>query len=337
MDFDMDQWLKDMVRPGKKRPLPILSFPGIQITEHTVEETVKSGLYQTECMKAVSDRFDMAAVLGLMDLSMEAEAFGSPVRYSIQEVPTVTAAIIQEEEEAEHLTIPEVGAGRTGECLNGIRKIAAQVKDRPILAGMIGPYSLAGRLLDMTEIMILCYEEPEMVETVLKKVTGFLCDYARAFKEAGADGIVMAEPAAGLLSPKLFREFSAPYAKQICQAAEEAGLTLIYHNCGMVEPLLEDIADIPARGYSFGNAVNMKLVLEKMPKNRIVMGNLDPVGILRNGTPDTVRASVTQLLEQCGQYPNFLLSSGCDIPPVTPLENLDAFFEAADTFYKSVS
>ena len=73
--------------------------------------------------------------------------------------------------------------------------------DRPLFAGIIGPYSLAGRLLDMTEIMILCYEEPEMVETVLEKVTDFLVEYAKAFTAAGADGIMMAEPAAGLLSP----------------------------------------------------------------------------------------------------------------------------------------
>lgn len=113
MDFDRKRWVQDMIRPGRKRPLPVLSFPGIQITGHTVEETVRSGNLQAECMKAVADRFDMAAVLGLMDLSVEAEAFGSPVRYSSQEVPTVTAAIIQEEEEAEALQVPEVGAAGT--------------------------------------------------------------------------------------------------------------------------------------------------------------------------------------------------------------------------------
>ena len=108
MDLDRTRWVHDMICQGRKRPLPVLSFPGIQITGHTVEETVRSGNLQAECMKAVADRFDMAAVLGLMDLSVEAEAFGSPVRYSSQEVPTVTAAIIQEEEEAEALQVPEV-------------------------------------------------------------------------------------------------------------------------------------------------------------------------------------------------------------------------------------
>ncbi len=58
--------------------------------------------------------------------------------------------------------------------------------DRPVLAGIIGPFSLAGRLLDMTEIMIMTYEDPEVVETVLEKATEFLIKYAQAFKEAGA-------------------------------------------------------------------------------------------------------------------------------------------------------
>lgn len=246
MDFDMKKWIQDMIRADVKKPLPVLSFPGIQITGNMVEEIVGNGTLQADCMEAVAKKFDMAAVLSLMDLSVEAEAFGSPVRYSAEEVPTVTAPIIHDEDEAEALRVPEVGEGRTGECLKGIREIAGRVKDRPILAGMIGPYSLAGRLLDMTEIMILCYEDPELVETVLEKVTQFLCAYAKAFKEAGADGIVLAEPAAGLLGPGLFRDFSVPYVKQICETAEAEGLTLLYHNCGTVEPLLADIAGIPA-------------------------------------------------------------------------------------------
>ena len=268
MNFDMKKWIQDMIRADVKKPLPVLSFPGIQITGNTVEEIVGSGKLQADCMEAIAKKFDMAAVLSLMDLSVEAEAFGSPVRYSAEEVPTVTAPIIHDEDEAEALRIPEVGEGRTGECLKGIQEIAGRVKDRPILAGMIGPYSLAGRLLDMTEIMILCYEDPELVETVLEKVTQFLCAYARAFKAAGADGIVLAEPAAGLLGPGLFRDFSVPYVKQICEAAEEEGLILLYHNCGTVEPLLADIAGIPAAGYSFGNAVNMETVLKAMPDRK---------------------------------------------------------------------
>ena len=121
---------------------------------------------------------------------------------------------------------------------------------------------------------------------------------------------------------------------QICETAQAEGLMLLYHNCGTVEPLLADIAGIPAAGYSFGNAVDMETVLKAMPEDRIVIGNIDPVGVLRNGTPDGIRRETKALMEKCCGYPNFVIASGCDIPPMTPIENLQAFFDAAEEFYR---
>ena len=294
---------------------------------------VRDGHLQAVCMEAVAKRFDTGAAFSLMDLSVEAEAFGSPIHYSGDEVPTVTAAIIHDEEEAEALRVPEVGEGRTGECVKGIREICGLITDRPVLAGIIGPYSLARRLLDMTEIMVLCYEEPELVETVLKKTTEFLIKYAKAFKEAGADGSAIAEPAAGLLSPGLIAEFSTPYVKQIRDAVEDDSFMILYHNCGNAVPLLDNIKEIGAAGYSFGNAIDIEEALIVMPGDSIVIGNIDPAGIIRNGTPEQIREETLALMERCCKYPNFVVASGCDIPPNTSLENIEAFFGAVDEFY----
>lgn len=232
MSINMKNWAREYIESSEKKAMPILSFPGIQLTGHTVEEMVKDGHLQALCMEAIAKKFDTGAAFSLMDLSVEAEAFGSPVHYSEDEVPTVTAALIHDEEEAEALKVPEVGAGRTGECIKGIREVAGLITDRPVLAGIIGPFSLAGRLLDMTEIMILCIEEPELVETVLEKATEFLIKYAKAFKEAGADGIAVAEPAAGLLSPNLIRDFSMPYVQRLIESVEDDNFMVLYHNCG---------------------------------------------------------------------------------------------------------
>lgn len=334
MKFNMRKWTEDIISSPVKKAMPILSFPGVQLTGHTVDMLVRDGNLQAECMRAVAERFDTGVVFSLMDLSVEAEAFGSPVHYSPDEVPTVTAAIIHDESEADALQIPEIGAGRTGACIKGIRIAAEMMTDRPVLAGMIGPFSLAGRILDMTEIMILCYEDPELVETVLEKVSEFLINYALAFKEAGANGIAIAEPAAGLLSPGLIAEFSTPYVKRICEAVADDTFMVLYHNCGSIVPLLNNISGIQADGYSIGNAVDMKAALEALPANRLVIGNIDPAGVLRNGTPEQVREKTRALLECCSSYPNFVISSGCDIPPMTPLENLDAFFETVKAFYE---
>ncbi len=333
MKRNMQQWMAETIANPKKKGMPVLSFPGTQLLGYTVEELVKSGEFQAQCMKAVADRFDTGAAFSLMDLSVEAEAFGSSIHYSDNEVPTVQEALIHEEAEADALQVPRVGDGRTGECVRGIRLASEWITDRPVLAGIIGPYSLAGRLLDMTEIMILCYEEPEMVETVLEKVTRFQIAYAKAFKEAGADGICMAEPAAGLLSPALIDEFSTPYVQRIRQAVEDENFLVMYHNCGNVVPLMENMSAIDASAYSFGNAIDIEEALKVLPADRMVLGNIDPAGTIRNGDPKQVYAETLMLLERCGRYPNFVISSGCDIPAMAPLDNIQAFFDAVETFY----
>lgn len=333
MKRNMKQWLNDYMANPVKKAMPILSFPGVQIIGHTVEELVRSAELQAQCMKAIADRFDTGVAFSLMDLSVEAEAFGSAVHFSEDDVPTIHEALIHDEDEADALEVPEVGAGRTGECVKGIKLACEMITDRPVLAGIIGPYSLAGRLLDMTEIMILCYEEPEMVETVLEKVTEFLIKYAKAFKEAGANGIAMAEPAAGLLSPNLIKEFSTPYVKRIREAVEDENFIVMYHNCGNIEPLMDSIKDIDAVAYSFGNAINMEVPMEVLPAEKMIIGNIDPAGTLRNGTPEQIRKETLELMERCCKYPNFVIASGCDIPPMTSLENLQAFFDAVQEFY----
>ena len=202
----MINWFKTAA--AQHKPMPILSFPGVQLTGVTVRELVRDGKLQAECMKAVADRWDTLASVSLMDLSVEAEAFGSPVRFSDDEVPTVESAIVTDADAADALTVPAVGAGRTGETVSNIREAKKLITGRPVFGGSIGPYSLAGRLMDMTEIMCLCYEEPELVHKTLGKVTRFLIDYNKALRDAGADGIVMAEPAAGILSPDCRRTMS---------------------------------------------------------------------------------------------------------------------------------
>lgn len=334
MQYNMADWQKEYLEGKRRKALPILSFPGVQLIGHSVEELVRDGHLQALCMEAMAKRYDMGAAVSLMDLSVEAEAFGAEVLYSKDEVPTMHGALIEDEEAAEALEVPKVGAGRTGECIKGIREAKERITDRPVLAGIIGPYSLAGRLLDMTEIMILCYEEPEMVETVLEKATAFLIEYAKAFKAAGADGIMMAEPAAGLLSPNLIREFSNPYVRKIREAVEDEHFLFVYHNCGNITPLMKEIGELEAKVYSVGNAIDIEDALKELSSESIVLGNIDPAGIIRNGTPEVVKKETLALMERCCKYKNFVIASGCDIPPLTPLENLDAFFEAVEEFYK---
>jgi len=333
----MKQWIESLKGTGAKKPIPILSFPCVSLLGVTVRELISDSTLQAKGMKMVADRTDAGASVSFMDLSVEAECFGARVILSDDEVPTVKGSIINSMEEAEALCVPSVGGGRTQIYIDATKKACMEITDRPVLAGMIGPYSLAARLFDMSEIMMYCYDEPDTVHTVLEKVTAFLIEYARAYKAAGANGIVMAEPVAGLLSPDLEEEFSSPYVKRIADALQDDSFIVIYHNCGGNVPvLLDSILSTGCAAYHFGNAVDMERdIIAKAPRDVVIMGNLDPAGVLRMGSPEKVREETLSLLERCCKYENFVLSSGCDIPPMTPWENIDAFFAASNEYYEN--
>jgi len=335
MNRNMKQWAAELIAAPTKKPLPLLSFPCMQLMDVTVQQLVNDSELQARGMQLVAQRVASGASVGLMDLSVEAEAFGASIHVTQNEVPTVVGALIEEEGEADALAVPAVGAGRTGLCVETIRKAAEIITDRPVLAGIIGPYSLASRLMGVSDTMIYCFDGLDMVHTVLEKCTEFLISYCNAFREAGADGVIMAEPLAGLLSPALAREFAHPYAKKIIDAVQRDDFCVIYHNCSNnVHLMVQDIYKLGALGYHFGDATNMLDVLPQAPGDALVMGNVSPAAQFRKGTPQSIAQETKTLLETCGGYPNFVISSGCDIPPQSPWENIDAFFRAAETYAK---
>ena len=333
--MNMKQWLEDLKAAPVKKAMPVLSFPSIQLLDIGVKELISSSDMQSKGMKLIADRTNAAASVSMMDLSIEAEAFGSTIRVSDDEVPTVIGHIVENQEQADALQVPEVGAGRTSIYIEAIGKACKLITDRPVFAGVIGPFSLAGRLLDVSEAMIYCYDDPDMAHTVLTKATDFLIHYIRAYKEIGANGVVIAEPLAGLLSPALNDEFSVPYVKRIVDELQDDNFIIIYHNCGGgTIRMIDGILSIGAGAYHFGNAIDMTEMVKHIPADTVVMGNIDPSTQFRNGTPESIRETTLSLLEACHSYPNFIISSGCDIPPLSSWENIDAFFAAVDEFYK---
>ena len=334
MKRNMNQWIDETIASEKKGGFLVCSFPAIQKMGITVKELISSSDIQAKAMKLVADECpDAVCSVSMMDLSVEAECFGSTIRFSNNEVPTVLGGIITDEDEADELEIPEVGAGRTQIYIDAIEKAMELITDRPVLAGVIGPFSLAGRLLDVSEAMALCYEEPEMVETVLEKCTAFLIKYINAYKAVGANGVVMAEPLAGMLSPKLEKEFSAPYVKRIIEAVQDDSFVVCYNNCGDNTVLQAgSIAENGSRLLHFGNSIDMADMLPLIPGHILCMGNVDPANQISRGTPESVKAATKEVMEKCSGYKNFMVSSGCDVPPASPWENIKAFYEAVNEF-----
>ncbi len=334
--MNMKQWLEDIKAAPVKRALPVLSFPSISLMNINVAQLIGSAELQADGMARIAERTPASAAVSMMDLSVEAEAFGSSVHITDDEVPTVVGRIIENEEEANALRVPNVGEGRTGRYIEAIRMAAQRITDRPVFAGVIGPFSLAGRLMDVTEVMANCYEDPDMVEATMEKTTEFLINYIKAYRDIGAHGVVMAEPLTGMLSPKLAAQFSEGYVRRIADATRRDDFLVIYHNCGnntirMIDSILRTGCD----AYHFGDAISMQEMLAHIPADIVAMGNVSPSAQFLGGTPASIRADTLRIMgECCPDHPNFLISSGCDIPPHTPWANIDAFFGAVEEYYK---
>lgn len=332
--MNKETFLSDIFGGRLRKPLPILSYPGAAFVCRDIGELVRSSRLQASVMKAAADRCASAASVCLMDLSVEAECFGAKAVFSSDSVPVISDTLINSNGDAAALKVPSVGSARSGIFIDTVKRAKELISDRPVICGAAAPFSLAGRLLGVTEIMFLCFDEPKAVHEVLKKSTGFLIGYINAMKAAGADGVILAEPVAGLLSPDLEEEFSAPYTKQLAEAVGGDDFLTVYHNCGQsVIRMTDSVFSNGCDAYHFGNSIDLAAMLEKAPADKLVMGNIDPVAYFKDGTPEMMREAVNDLLGSCGKYDNFLLSSGCDIPMNAKWENIDAFFKASEEYY----
>ena len=329
--MNMKQWLADARKMAKKKPMPVLSYPASARLGISIASMTESARVQADTMLYLVRELDMPMAITSMDLALEASCFGAPVSH--EGVPAVSSVILESMDDVDALRVPgEEIIVEKSPYLEAIRLVKTEMQAsgdvRPIIAGISGPFSLAGQLRGVTDIMMDCYDEPELLEELVQKTTEFLCVYAKMLKGAGADMLLLAEPLAGVVSPAMAAQFSHPFVKKMIESVQDDSFAVIYHNCGAGVPrMLEDLAGLGAMIYHFGNVIDLSEALENMPKTVMVMGNVDPAGVVAHGSVESVRQAVDTLIQKCGSYKNFWLSTGCDVPPDAPWENLVEFMK----------
>lgn len=331
-NINMRQWAESIINGKNRVALPIMTHPGIEIIGKRIIDAVTDGQTHYEAIIALNDRYPSAAATVIMDLTVEAEAFGCEIAFEEHGVPTVAKRLLSNTDDIENLQVPSLQKGRIQEYIKANRLAAEAINDKPLFSGMIGPYSLAGRLYDMSEIMLLIYIDPAAAGKLLQKCTDFLIEYGKTLKATGANGIVLAEPAAGLLSNDDCMNYSSVYVKQIVEALQDDQFAVVLHNCGNKGQCTQAMLATGSIGYHFGNAIDMSEVIKEVPADVLVMGNLDPVGVFKMSTSDIVGQQTYTLLEKLADYPNFMISSGCDTPPEVPFANIEAFYNAVERF-----
>jgi len=144
----------------------------------------------------------------------------------------------------------------------------------------------------------------------------------------GAQVICILEPTAVMLGPNQFEAFSSKYVSHICNTCEYANAAFVYHTCGNTMHLIDKMVESGVDGVSLDSksaGIDLPAVATQIPESIAIIGNISPTENILVGRETDVENDVLSLLEEMDAYPNFILSTGCDLPQEVPLKNIQAF------------
>ena len=317
----MSTTLIDSVR-SRRLAAPLVGYPAVSYTGTTVRTAITDATAQAEALLAYFRAARPDVLFPFMDLSVEAEAMGLPVRFKEMDSPDVTEHPVKRADDLCSITRPNPEhAGRLPVYLEVIRRLIAET-DALVGGYAASPFTVAGLLMSAEELAMNTMLEPELCHSVLEVAAEVSVSYVQAQEAAGAHLVVLLDPTAALLSPELYEQFAGPYVRRVI---ESVSIPVVLHVCGQTTRLIPSFVKDPVAGLSLDSEVDLPAIAPGVPEQVILMGNIAPVDTMLNGTPDAIRAEVRALMEAMSARDSFVPSTGCDVPPGTPRENLEAF------------
>jgi uroporphyrinogen decarboxylase len=308
--------------------VPLMGFPGIKINHSSLKQNEFNWGVQFWTLFELSRRFQPDGLFIFMDLSVEANALGLPVRFPLDESPSVEYPMVRTSHDLQQFYMIDVLTdGRARVYIETMRLMARHLNT--MRGGyVIGPYTLAGLMMGATNAAMATLDDPDLLHEALNLATLVINRYAKALAAAGADTIAILEPSGVMLSPRQYREFSGNYTKQIIEQIDQADVVPVLHICGNTTHLMKEMVATGAQGLSLDSLVNFPEVAKSVPSDVVLIGNINPTAVMVDESPEGVYDTTRELVESMQPFPNFILSTGCDLPPETPLVNIQAFMEA---------
>ncbi|MGV7234852.1 MAG: uroporphyrinogen decarboxylase family protein [Nitrosomonadaceae bacterium] len=333
--------LYDMVSEAhadnKRLIAPLVGFPGCNLTNTTIKVAQQNHGVHYRCVNALVELLQPDIAFILMDLSVEANALGLPVRFPVDQSSSVEYHPVDNLDELDSFfSINILQDARIQSYIQTVEMMSMGL-DNEILncAYVVGPVTLAGLLETAERVAMDSILDPDRLDVLCSFSTEIIEKYAHALINAGADIICILEPTASILGPREFRKFSGCYVNHIIESYKYANIETVYHTCGNTMHLIEEMASTGVSVLSLDapeNGVDMAKAAQLAPENVIIMGNINPTYVLNDGSVEVIKKNTTELMEQMRPYPNFILSTGCDLPPETPIENMKAFMQAGRDF-----
>lgn len=279
--------------------------------------------------------FGFECVVVPFDMGVEAEVLGSKVNYYTHATdilyPTISQHPAEKVEDLE-IRVPSdlARAGRIPLVTEAIRILKKEVGDQVTVGSwVLGPYTLAGQLVDLSNLAKAAFKKTEMVSKVLDQLAGVLIQIIKIYREAGADYITVREMGAGpdILSPRMFESLVRPPLKKIFDGIESPK---ILHICGDTNAIVEQMVLCGADAISVEKKNNVVETRRRLGPDVLIFGELDAYGVLSQGKPEDVYRAVKEAVDRGVNA----IWPGCDIWPVVPKENMKALMAAARRYGK---
>lgn len=318
---------------NKRLVAPLLGFPGVKLAGSSIKLAQQNHREHFKVVDSLVDKFKPDIQFVLMDLSVEANALGLNTIFP----PNESATVLKKNKEFnldDLCLLRNIEFDSDGRLLSYVKTIELMKREFSsnvkVGAYVSGPYTLAGLIVGAQEAGLMAAREPDKLEKICIFTTECIVKYTRLLLSAGADAICVLEPSGVMLGPSHFRKFSSVNVKEIAEICHRENVDCIYHVCGNSMHLIEEMTESRIDGLSLDskdNNVNLLEVANRVPKNVVIIGNMSPTKTIVYGSPGEVKKEVSDLLELMKEFPNYVLSTGCDLPFETPLENISAFME----------
>jgi MtaA/CmuA family methyltransferase len=199
--------------------------------------------------------------------------------------------------------------------------------DKVVEGWIEGPCAEAADLRGINSLMLDFYDEPAFVRDLFEFIVEMEWRFARFQIESGADLMGVGDAAASLVGPKFYDEFVWPYEKKLVDALHGEGIKTRLHICGNTRRILGGMGRLHCSIVELDWLSPVSEGREKMGPEQVLLGNVDPVRVLKDGTPESVYKAVGECHRQAGE--RFIVGAGCEVPRETPLANLRAMVRYA--------
>jgi len=317
---------------GKRLVAPLLGFPGVELIGSNIKLAQQNFGVHFQAIKELVNRFEPDLIFPLMDLSVEANALGRYTLFPQEDSATVPKGEFSLEQIEQLKDINISFDSRVLSYVETMKLMRVGLPSSVIRGAYItGPYSVAALIMGADDAAMASVTEPEKLHTLCDFVTEKIREYVSLLLSAGAEVICVLEPTAVMLGPKQFEEFSAHYVKHIIDSIQYSQASTVYHTCGNTMHLIGKMVQAGVNAISLDSedmGVDLKKVAQTIPSDVVVMGNINPATTMLRDTPGQIKEKVSHLLDQMKEFPNYILSTGCDLPQETPPENIEAFMQA---------